>query len=372
MSNLAQAAALAQTSPQLPIDWYFSRHVADIEQKLLFAQGPQYLGHELQVPNNGDYHVLDWQGNARALVRTGEEVKLISNICRHRQSTLLQGRGNARNIVCPLHHWTYALDGKLLGAPHFPAKPCLDLESTPLVNWNGMLFSARRDILKDLSSLSVADDINFSGYMFDRTEIVDYAFNWKTFIEVYLEDYHVTPFHPGLSNFVTCEDLRWHFNDWTCAQTVGVNNSLAKAGTPVYAKWQEQVLKYCNGKTPKYGAMWMVYYPNIMIEWYPHVLVISTVLPRGPEACTNVVEFYYPEDIVLFEREFIDAGKLAYHETAFEDEVICNRMTEGRKALYLEGRNEVGPYQSPMEDGLQHFHEFIRRKILSSLETRKS
>jgi taurine dioxygenase len=35
----------------------------------------------------------------------------------------------------------------------------------------------------------------------------------------------------------------------------------------------------------------------------------------------------------------------------------------GRKALYAQGRNEVGPYQSPMEDGMQHFHEFYRREM---------
>ena len=33
----------------------------------------------------------------------------------------------------------------------------------------------------------------------------------------------------------------------------------------------------------------------------------------------------------------------------------------GRKALMLRGDNEVGPYQSPMEDGMQHFHEWYRR-----------
>ncbi len=27
------------------------------------------------------------------------------------------------------------------------------------------------------------------------------------------------------------------------------------------------------------------------------------------------------------------------------------------------GDNEVGPYQSPMEDGMQHFHEWYREKI---------
>jgi len=32
-------------------------------------------------------------------------------------STLLEGRGNARSIVCPYHAWTYNLDGSLRGAP---------------------------------------------------------------------------------------------------------------------------------------------------------------------------------------------------------------------------------------------------------------
>jgi len=31
----------------------------------------------------------------------------------------------------------------------------------------------------------------------------------KTFIEVYLEDYHVGPLHPGLGQLVTCAALRW-------------------------------------------------------------------------------------------------------------------------------------------------------------------
>jgi hypothetical protein len=100
-----------------------------------------------------------------------------------------------------------------------------------------------------------------------------------------------------------------------------------------------------------------------MVEWYPHVLVISTIVPRGPEACSNVIEFYYPEEIALFEREFVAAEQAAYAETALEDVEICARMTEGRRALYLESIDEAGPYQSPMEDGMVHFHEFIRREL---------
>jgi hypothetical protein len=41
-------------------------------------------------------------------------------------------------------------------------------------------------------------------------------------------------------------------------------------------------------------------------------------------------------------------------------------MDAGRKALMLRGDNEVGPYQSPMEDGMQHFHEWYRREMGAS------
>jgi choline monooxygenase len=104
-----------------------------------------------------------------------------------------------------------------------------------------------------------------------------------------------------------------------------------------------------------------------MLEWYPHALIVSTLLPRAVDRTTNVVEFYYPEEVALFEREFVDAEQAAYLETAREDDDIAERMDEGRRALYNAGRNEVGPYQSPMEDGMQHFHEFLQREIGAAL-----
>jgi choline monooxygenase len=96
------------------------------------------------------------------------------------------------------------------------------------------------------------------------------------------------------------------------------------------------------------------------------VLVVSTIVPRGVGACSNVVEFYYPEEIQLFEPEFIAAHQKAYDETAVEDEEICQRMNDGRKLLWREGRDEQGPYQSPMEDGLVHFHEYVQRELSKS------
>jgi choline monooxygenase len=369
MSDLASLSTLARSNAQLPVHVYSDQTLLTREIKQLFQSGPRYVGHELMVPNIGDYATMASENEGRMLVRNAHGIELISNVCRHRQALMFGGsgtttRGNAKQIVCPLHRWTYDLKGELIGAPHFPETPCLNLSRTPLQNWNGLLFEQNGyNVMEKMAKLSIAREVDFSGYMLDHVEVSECEYNWKTFVEVYLEDYHVEPFHPGLGSFVTCDDLRWEFGEDYSVQTVGVHKGLQKAGSPIYQQWQEQVLKLSDGKTPKFGAIWMTLYPNIMVEWYPHVLIVSTLWPTATGKTKNVVEFYYPEEIVLFEREFIEAERAAYMETCVEDDEIGARMDAGRKILLDRGVNEVGPYQSPMEDGMQHFHEWYRRNM---------
>ena len=313
---------------QLSVTTYFSDDLFRREMELIFQHGPRYLGHELAVPEVGDYHALPQEGEGRALVRTANGVELLSNVCRHRQALMLRGRGNthhtapghaAGNIVCPLHRWTYSLQGELLGAPLFQQDPCLNLNRYQTRSWNGMVFEDNgRDIAAELGRVGPKADLDFTGYVLDKVHLHECNYNWKTFIEVYLEDYHVGPFHPGLGRFVNCDDLKWEFSAHHSVQTVGINDSLRQAGSPAYKRWHEAVLALGNGAPPKQGALWLTYYPNIMVE------------------------FYYPEEIAAFEREFIESEQAAYMETCIEDD-------------------EAGPYQSPMEDGMQHFHEWYRR-----------
>jgi len=371
MSDLS--LQLQQAHSQLPVTSYFDEALFQRELETIFQQGPRYVGHQLAVPNVGDYYALPHEGEGRALVRSANGVELVSNVCRHRQAVMLKGRGSLQtqapgsaggNIVCPLHRWTYAPSGELLGAPHFSHDPCLNLNNYTLREWNGMLFEDNgRDILADLAGMGPAKDLNFDGYTLDHVELHECNYNWKTFIEVYLEDYHVGPFHPGLGNFVTCDDLQWEFKPEYSVQTVGVANTFGKPGSDVYKKWHDVLLNYRNGTLPERGAIWLTYYPHIMVEWYPHVLTVSTLHPVSPTKTLNMVEFYYPEEIVAFEREFVEAQRAAYMETCIEDDEIAERMDAGRKALMDRGDNEVGPYQSPMEDGMQHFHEWYRGKL---------
>ena len=369
MSDLS--LQLQQAASQLPVSSYFDEALFQRELATIFQGGPRYVGHQLSVPHPGDYYALPQEGEGRALVRnTQGGVELVSNVCRHRQAVMLKGRGSLNtqapghaggNIVCPLHRWTYSQSGQLLGAPHFAQDPCLNLNNYQLREWNGLLFEDNgRDINADLAHMGPRAALDFDGYVFDRVEMHECNYNWKTFIEVYLEDYHVGPFHPGLGSFVTCDDLRWEFGREYSVQTVGVANALEQSGSPAYKRWQEALLAYRNGETPEYGAIWLTYYPHIMVEWYPHVLTVSTLHPISPTKTMNMVEFYYPEEIVAFEREFVEAQQAAYMETCIEDDEIGERMDAGRRALMARGDNEVVPYQSPMEDGMQHFHEWYR------------
>jgi choline monooxygenase len=370
MSDLSPALnALRRSDTQLPVSVYFDESLYQQELERIFQSGPRYLGHALSVPEVGDYYALPQELEGRALVRSPQGIELISNVCRHRQAVMLKGRGNSRNnIVCPLHRWTYSHQGELIGAPHFDHDPCLNLNNYKIRNWNGLLFEDNgRDIAADLAGIDArfkpGGDLDFSGFVLDKVELHECNYNWKTFIEVYLEDYHVGPFHPGLGNFVTCDDLAWDMAKEYSVQTVGVARSFDKPGSDVYKKWHDVVMKYRNGERPTQGAVWLTYYPTMMVEWYPHVLVVSNMYPQGPQKTLNVVEFYYPEEIVAFEREFVEAQQAAYMETCIEDDEIGERMDAGRKALLARGDNEVGPYQSPMEDGMQHFHEWYRRAM---------
>ncbi|GAA4343060.1 aromatic ring-hydroxylating dioxygenase subunit alpha [Pigmentiphaga soli] len=385
MTDIGRVEHVAASRAQLPVSAYFDEARFKREMQAIFQRAPLYVGHLKGVPEVGDYRTLAQENDGRVLVRNRHGVELVSNVCRHRQALMLgrgspgsaQGRpacepsagnlGPTGNIVCPLHRWTYDSRGALIGAPLFGETPPLDLQRFPLQQWNGSLFEAPRaggrNAARELAAFDGRPEFDFSDYVLDRVQVHHCHYNWKTFIEVYLEDYHVGPFHPGLGRFVTCDDLSWEFGQSYSLQRVGIHAALEQPGSQVYRRWHDRVLEFRNGESPAFGAIWVTHFPTHMIELYPHTLVLSTLYPKSPQETVNIVEFYYPEEIVHFEREFVEAQQAAYMETAVEDDEIAERMDAGRRVLMERGVNETGPYQSPMEDGMQHFHEWYRTQM---------
>ncbi|MFA5664027.1 aromatic ring-hydroxylating dioxygenase subunit alpha [Castellaniella sp.] len=360
----------------LPVGHYFDPEILDIERQKVFAHSARYVGHEQMVPTAGDWRTLVHEGGGRMLLRDGDTIRLLSNVCRHRQALMLgcqNGRdpgcasGNLSStggrILCPLHHWSYDTRGRVLNTPLFDPKPRSALQSWPLHDCHGLLFEGVRDPHEDLGALFTRPEFDFSNYALHHVEVHPCHYNWKTFIEVYLEDYHVGPFHPGLGQFVSCDELAWEFGAFFSVQQVGIHRALGQPGTDVYRQWHSRLLEYTSGQVPDFGAFWVTYFPTHMIEVYPYCLVLSTLYPQGPQETVNVIEFHYPEDIIAFEPGFIEAQQAAYMETAIEDDEIAERMDAGRLALMQRGTSESGPYQQPLEDGMVHFHAWYREMM---------
>src|SRR5438552_5282275 len=181
MSDVARLRQVLPARSQLPVSWYLDAEHFALEKRLLFDAGANYVGHSLMVPNVGDYHTLAWTDHARMLVHNAAGIDLLSNVCRHRQAIMLEGRGNAQHIVCPLHRWTYDLKGELLGAPHFADQPCLNLRNYATRSWNGLVFEDNgRDIAADLARVGPRADLDFSGFVLDRVQVHECDYNWKT------------------------------------------------------------------------------------------------------------------------------------------------------------------------------------------------
>jgi choline monooxygenase len=375
MSDLSHISHFKAELLQLPVAAYCDPEIHALEKERIFKQSSVYVGHEKMVPEAGDWRTLAQEESGRVLVRNANGVELISNVCRHRQALMLGEFGpgasktascsgnlreRANNIVCPLHAWTYDSTGTLVGAPQFERQPCRNLERFPLRSMNGFLFEGARDPVRDLRGLFDRPEFDFGDYVLDHVEVHRCECNWKTFVEIYNDDYHIGPFHPGLGQYVHSEGLSWEYDEWYSVQRIDVDPSLQVAGTEAYKAWHERLLAHGGGEVPKFGAIWATYYPTHMIEVFPYALVLSTLYPKGVHDTVNVLEFYYPEELVAFDRELVEAHRAAYMETAVEDDEIAERVDAGRRALFRRGVSDCGPYQSPLEDGMRHFHGWYR------------
>ena len=155
MSDLASQLALTRTPTASAAFVVFRPEGGGNRAEAPLRPRPRLRRPRAMAPEPGNYRVLDWRENGAgwALVNNDGRHDLVSNVCRHRQAVMLKGAGKlpGGTITCPIHRWTYDSEGKHIGAPHFPDQPCLDLPRQGLQQWNGMLFNGKRDIARDLA-----------------------------------------------------------------------------------------------------------------------------------------------------------------------------------------------------------------------------
>ena len=131
----------------LPQRYFVSPEVFAEEQAKIFSARWVCIGHQTQIAKPGDYFISDLVGESLIVVRDQRStIRGFYNVCRHRGTRLKEDAcGHASAIQCPYHAWTYALDGRLIGAPHMDQVPGFDkadysLHAVNLALWEGFIF----------------------------------------------------------------------------------------------------------------------------------------------------------------------------------------------------------------------------------------
>ncbi len=174
----------------------------------VFAKEWVAVGRTDTLPNPGDYLTYDLAGLPIFVIRDQDgTLKAMSNVCLHRMSTLLEGRGNKRQIVCPYHAWTYGLDGQLRAAPAMTLNEgfCKEQYKLPAVRceaWLGWIMVTLNptappvaETLKDVRAL--IDDYGMEHYVETFRETHVWDTNWKILAENFMESYHLPVCHAG-------------------------------------------------------------------------------------------------------------------------------------------------------------------------------
>ena len=205
--QLREVCADRDRSPGLPPACYADEALLSLERRAIFRDGWIGLGLAHRWLTPGDYTALDLGGVPLIVVRNRDgELKALGNSCRHRGSALLGGSGNCSKIKCPFHWWTYDLGGRLKVYPRMENAVDFDpadygLVEFPLECRFGLAFVSLAPAPPPIDEWLADFDALHAPWRLDElvvTRVREFAVdcNWKTFIEVFNEYYHLPSVHP--------------------------------------------------------------------------------------------------------------------------------------------------------------------------------
>jgi len=202
----ASASRPFEEAHAMPPEVYTSPAFLELEKQAIFASEWQCLGRASALSEQGDYLTADINGQPILVMHTPEgDLRAMSNVCLHRMSVLLEGRGNARAIVCPYHGWSYALNGDLRGAPLMAdqagfCKESYKLPAVRLEVWQGWIYvtldAAARPLAQRMIELdALVAPYEMGNYVETFYEEHVWNTNWKILAENFMESYHLPMLH---------------------------------------------------------------------------------------------------------------------------------------------------------------------------------
>jgi choline monooxygenase len=361
----------------LPGEWYRSPEVYALEVSRIFARSWQYVAPLDKLRRPGDYITCTVANEPILVVRDrAHRLRAFSNVCRHRACIVASGYGNRPVFSCPYHGWSYRLDGSLANAPEMDDAEGFDPRTVGLHEflvdvWGPLVFvhvgQGPKPVGGEFDGLSdLVGPYELGGLQYAGGRAWTLQCNWKTYVDNFMEGYHVAFVHPGLRQAFADDVYDWTMGDRWNAQygqepnprgpgtrLAGVLGSVAafrRIAPPMPHLRRERERK-------GYYFIWM--WPNLGLNLMPDGFALLTMNPAGTETTIGTLEWWFPPTGDLQARLAQGAVVAFGHQVNQEDVEICERVQQGlRSALYIPGR-----YCPSTEHCLHHFHRLVANAL---------
>jgi choline monooxygenase len=353
----------------LPSSLYTDPAAFEAEKERIFRRSWQVVGHRDQVANAGDYFTTDLVGEPLLIVRDADgKLRAFYNVCRHRAGPPAEGCGSRKLFRCGYHGWTYGLDGSLISATEIEGVEGFRPEDFALLpvrveEWFNLIFvnldDQARPLRESLGDLPAqAGKFQFEGMKLFERRTYAMNCNWKTYVDNYLEGYHLPSVHPGLNRELDYNayvvEPHAEQNAQYVRQFSPIRGAQPGDGTPRrYAEAREAL-------TTDY--FWI--FPNWMLNCYPDNVSLNIVLPLAPERSMAIFEWYLPE--ADHSSPAAKASVEFSHQIQIEDIGICEIVQKNlRSRSYSRGRFSV-----KQEKGVHAFHRMYVEAMNSDRDSK--
>jgi choline monooxygenase len=345
----------------LPARHYFDPETYQQEREKIFHRTWQVVGHRDQLATAGDYFTVELAGEPLLLVRDQNgEVRGFYNVCRHRAGPPAEGCGSRKVFRCGYHGWTYGLDGKLISAPEFEGVEAFEpaqfsLRPVQVAEWSNLIF-VNLDLV-NLDFVNLDDESQpLAATLGDMDQLVEkYRFsemklferrtyevncNWKTYVDNYLEGYHLPSVHPGLNRELDYGSYEVEIHPSYVRQFSAIRGPQPGDASP----------RRYQGAKEDLNTDYLWIFPNWMLNCYPDNVSLNVVLPLGPDRSVVIFEWYVPEQQL--------GGETARRAVAFSDEIqaedaaICETVQKNLTSKSY----DRGRYSVKQEKGVHAFH----------------
>lgn len=217
LTQLRQLRPSDVETTMLPAACYTSEAFFEWERREVLSRQWHCIGRTEEIPEPGDCLGAEIAGEPIVVVRGADrQIRALSRVCQHRGQVIpCAHKQTCTSFICPLHQWSYGLDGQLLGAPRMGdrnvvllLRESVRLATLPLEIWHGFIFVAlETDAPPLLPGLGKVEPF-WTGYPEEAMTAVppmlsttSLAWNWKTHLENFTDAYHPEFVHRGTHDF---------------------------------------------------------------------------------------------------------------------------------------------------------------------------